>query len=216
MKTRTGAVRTVLAAVGLLVLAAPAARAHCDTLDGPVVGDAREALKQRDVTPVLKWVRAEDEAEIREAFDETLEVRELNETARELADRYFFETLVRVHRAVEGAPYTGLKPAGTEVAAGIRLADEALETGSVDEVVERLQAELEEGVGARLKRSHALRQHAAESVAAGREYVEAYVEAIHYVEGLHGAIEGAAHGHGNADAGAHADGAAAEKKHGGH
>jgi hypothetical protein len=35
--------------------------AHCDTLDGPVVAAARQALQQRDVTPVLKWVNAEME-----------------------------------------------------------------------------------------------------------------------------------------------------------
>ncbi len=57
--------------------------------------------------------------------------------ARELADRFFFETLVRVHRAGEGAPYTGLKPAGT-VEAAIAAADKALQAGSVDELAEKI------------------------------------------------------------------------------
>ncbi|MGH8640573.1 MAG: DUF6448 family protein, partial [Burkholderiales bacterium] len=85
---------------------------HCDTLDGPVVTLARKALETGNVNHVLPWVRPEDEPEIRRAFDHALAVRKLGCEARDLADRHFFETLVRVHRAAEGAPYTGLKPAG--------------------------------------------------------------------------------------------------------
>jgi hypothetical protein len=84
--------------------------AHCDTLDGPVVQTARTALEKGDITPLLKWVRVEDEKEIKDAFEKTLAVRRKGAEAKELADMYFFETLVRIHRAGEGAPYTGLKP----------------------------------------------------------------------------------------------------------
>jgi hypothetical protein len=108
--------RETLVAVVLLaamLASPPRAIAHCDTLDGPVVRDARAALEARDVTPVLKWVEAEKEPEVREAFRHALAVRALGPEARTLADRFFFETLVRVHREGEGEPYTGLKPAGT-------------------------------------------------------------------------------------------------------
>ena len=84
--------------------------AHCDTLDGPVVKTARAALEKGDVTPILKWVKKENEAEIRDLFKKTLSVRSKGKEAQELADMYFLETLVRVHRAGEGEPYTGLKP----------------------------------------------------------------------------------------------------------
>src|SRR5512146_166140 len=104
--------------------------AHCDTMDGPVVKAAQLALRAGDATPVLKWVPKADEAQIRALFERTLKVRALSPEARELADNYFFETLVRVHRAAEGEPYTGLKPAGTEVEPGIALADKALQMGS--------------------------------------------------------------------------------------
>src|SRR5262245_18395464 len=62
--------------VGLVVvLAAPSpARAHCDTMDGPVVVEARAALASGDVEPVLKWVPPEGEAVVREAFQRTLAV----------------------------------------------------------------------------------------------------------------------------------------------
>ena len=46
---------TAAASVLLLAIAAPPrSRAHCDTLDGPVVMDARRALQARQVDPVLK------------------------------------------------------------------------------------------------------------------------------------------------------------------
>ncbi len=166
------------------------ARAHCDTMDGPVVKAAVRALESKDVTPVLKWVSAESESEIKTAFKQALAVRTLGTEARELADRYFFETLVRVHRAGEGAPYTGLKPAGTSVEPIIAGADKALEKGSVNEVVQLVNAEMTAGISKRFQEVQEKAQHASHSVAAGREYVAAYVEFVHYVEALQKAAAG--------------------------
>jgi hypothetical protein len=184
-----------LPAVAALVLMAVAPRtvsAHCDTLDGPVVKDARAALEARDVIPVLKWVRADREPEIREAFARALAVRALGPDARALADRYFFETLVRVHRAGEGAPYTGLKPAGTLVDPGIAAADAALESGRVETLVGLVTRDVERGLRERHARAVAARTHAAESVEKGRESVEAYVEFVHYAERVVAAVGGGA------------------------
>jgi hypothetical protein len=47
-------------------------------------------------------------------------VRTLDLEAKALADRYFFETLVRLYRAGEGAAYKGLKPAGRDLGAAKR------------------------------------------------------------------------------------------------
>jgi Family of unknown function (DUF6448) len=91
-----------ITAVGLLTLSSRPALAHCDTMDGPVVRDARVALDSRDVTPVLKWIAPGKEGEIREAFQHAVTGRALSAEARTLADRLFFETLVRVHREGEG------------------------------------------------------------------------------------------------------------------
>ncbi|MBI4915875.1 MAG: hypothetical protein HY825_08505 [Acidobacteria bacterium] len=178
---------TLLIATTLLagLLTARPAAAHCDTLDGPVVVDARAALERGDVTPVLKWVQPADEAEIRAAFDRTVAVRGLSPEARALADTYFFETLVRVHRAGEGAPFTGLKPAGGEVDPGIAAADRALASGSVDALVKAMSAHVADGIGQRFARVVETGKHAAHGVAAGREYVAAYVDYVHYVERLH-------------------------------
>jgi hypothetical protein len=171
----------LVAAVHTVLIPRPAL-AHCDTLDGPVVKDARAALEARDVTPVLKWVVPEREGVIREAFARTITVRGLGAEAQSLADRFFFETLVRVHREGEGAPYTGLKPAGTEVEPGVAASDRALETGSVDALVALAAGEIEHGLRARYARVAERKKQAGVSVAAGREYVAAYVEFVHYAE----------------------------------
>ena len=167
-----------------LTLVPRTALAHCDTLDGPVVKDARAALDAKDITPVLKWVSHDNEGEIREAFQHALGVRTLGPEAQALADRYFFETLVRVHREGEGAPYTGLKPAGTAVDPGIAASDTALETGSVDVLVKLLTGEVDKGLRHRFAEAAEARKHAAESVEKGRQYVAAYVEFMHYAERL--------------------------------
>ncbi|MCL4233486.1 MAG: hypothetical protein KJ042_03095 [Deltaproteobacteria bacterium] len=195
-------------ALALLALSVPqTADAHCDTLDGPVVQDARSALDKGDVTPVLQWVRESDEAEIRAAFDHALAVRKLGADARQLADTFFFETLVRVHRAGEGAPYSGLKPAGSELGEGVRAADAALDSGSVDPAIRLLTQEVEQGVRARFERVQKAKAHRNHNVEAGRAYVAAYVEYVHYVEGLfEKASRSAAHG----EHGGHGEGESAE------
>jgi hypothetical protein len=204
MKTnRTTTTILVAATLAVGMLAARTAAAHCDTLDGPVVSDARAALAAGDVTPALKWVQPGDETEVRAAFASAVKVRSLSSEARELADTFFFETLVRVHRAGEGAPYTGLKPAG-EVEPGIAAADKALENGSADGLVKAMAAHVAEGVSERFARASAARKHANDSVDAGREYIEAYVDFIHYVERVHVAAVGPAPGHGAVAGAAHA------------
>ncbi len=170
--------------LGVLIWCFPGiAGAHCDTLDGPVVTTAKTALEKGDVTPVLKWVRREDEKEIKELFDRTLSVRRQGKEAKELADMYFFETLVRIHRAGEGAPYTGLKkePAEPVIAA----ADKALEGGSPDDLVRLVTDSAAKGVRERFEQTRQAKKHAEESVEAGREFVAAYVEFTHYVEKLY-------------------------------
>lgn len=168
---------------------------HCDGVDGPVVTLARRALEAGNVNLVLPWVREQDEAEIREAFTHALAVRKLGDEAKTLADRHFFETLVRVHRAGEGAPYTGLKPAGRDLGPAIPAADRALEDGSIDKVVKVLNDAVRKGLHEHFHRAMEHKGFAPNDVRAGREYVEAYVPYIHYVEALWQAASDAAHGH---------------------
>lgn len=188
---RTRQLFTTVAAVAALsgwnlVRPAPAA-AHCDSMDGPVVAAARAALEQGDVALVLGWVRpGDDEAEVRTAFHRVLEARQAGGEARALADLWFYETVVRVHRAGEGEPYTGLKPAGYEPPEGIAAADEALRTGAGEALVARVAAEVADAVRERFERVQALADHDPTDVQATRAWVQAYVEYIHFVEGLLG------------------------------
>lgn len=190
--TRIDIALTVTMIITLALLLPSLAWAHCDALDGPVVLDAKAALEANDVTRLLKWVQAKDEAEIREAFARAVAVRQLGAEAKNLADTYFFETLVRVHRAGEGAPYAGLKPAGMIDPAFVK-ADRMLEGGSVDELADSIAAHAAEGLRERYARAAEARKHASDSVEAGRKYVEAYVTYIHYVEGISNLIHGGSH-----------------------
>lgn len=175
---------SVIVAVSCLVLLPPdTVFAHCDTLDGPVVTTAKAALEKGDVTPVLKWVKKEYEEEIRKSFTKTLSVRKMGPQAKDLADMYFFETIVRLHREGEGAPYTGLKPAGTHNPI-VEAADRALETGKSDELNKHITEAATAGIQKRFSLAIERKKHVDESVEAGREFVEAYVVFIHYIEGV--------------------------------
>ncbi|GHE49407.1 DUF6448 family protein [Streptomyces capitiformicae] len=146
---------------------------HCDSLDGPVVTAARKALEGRDVDQILPYVPEAGEPEVREAFGLTAKARTLGHEAQEVADRWFFETVVRVHRAGEGAPFTGLKPAGLDVGPVIPATERALDGGSADELTGILCGIVREQVEERHGRAMALKEHAAEGVAGARAYVEA-------------------------------------------
>jgi hypothetical protein len=164
-------------------------------MDGPVVTAAQKALDAGNVDLVLIWVQKADEAEIRQAFERTVAVRQLNPQAKELADLYFFETLVRVHRAGEGAPYTGLKPAGRDLGPAIPAADKALQTGSVEPLVKLVTGSVEHGIRKHFAAANGKKTYDKNDVAAGREYVQAYVPFLHYVERIYEATKTAAHGH---------------------
>jgi hypothetical protein len=184
-------------AVSTTVFTAGGALAHCDTLDGPVVTLAKQALEKKDVAMVLPWVAKEKEAEIREAFDLVIAVRGKGVKEKELADRYFFETLVRVHREGEGAPYTGLKPAGLEMGPAIPAADRAMESGDPKPLLELIDKAVHAGVHKHFVEARERKAHAGESVEAGRAYVAAYVPYLHFVERLHeDATRPVAHGAG--------------------
>jgi hypothetical protein len=171
------------------------ALAHCDGIDGPVILAAKEALKTGDVNLILIRIQEDDESEVRQVFDHTLRVRELGEDAQKLADTFFFETLVRVHRAGEGAPYTSLKPAGRDLGPAIPAADHAVETGSAKQVLELLNTTIHNGLHHRFVKVQKLKNYDKNDVKEGRDFVEAYIEFLHYVEPIYEVAVGKA-GHG--------------------
>ena len=170
--------------------------AHCDTMNGPVVEAGRQAIAHNDVRYALVWIKPAGEGELRKALEQTMAVRSAGPAARELADRYFFETLVRVHRAGEGAPYTGLKEAGVAPEPGIAAAEEALHRGSANKLADDLATALRTRVQEAFHRTHERQSYQPGDVEAGRRYVEAYVHFIHYVDKVHQAAASQQEPHG--------------------
>lgn len=188
-KMRTFITAAVLASSALL-LSPATALAHCDGLDGPVVSAARKAIETGNVKLVLIWVQNTDEPEITAAFQKTLAVRKLNPQVKELADTYFFETLVRIHRAGEGEPYAGLKPAGRDLGPAIPAVDKSIATRSDEALLQLLIDTMRESLRARFQQAVEKSAYSKDNVQPGRDYVKAYVEYIHYVEALYEAAKG--------------------------
>lgn len=153
-------------------------------MDGPVITDAKAALEKGEVTPVLKWVKEEREAEVKAVFQEALAEKKKGREVKEKADLRFFETLVRIHREGEGAEFSGLKPAGAEIEPAVKAADAALAQGSAGNPIGLVTEDAASGIRRRFDEVLEKKKHKDESVSAGREFVAAYVEFVHYVEHL--------------------------------
>ena len=165
---------------------------HCDTLDGPVVTAAKKALESGNVKFILPFVPKEGEAEVIRTYEKVITVRK-DPSASELADLYFFETVVRIHRMGEGAPYEGLKPAGLSEGPVIPVAEKAIETGSPDELVKTLSNMVREEVTHRLEHVMHLKLDKEKSVEDAREYVEAMLGLQVWSHSIYERIRGAAH-----------------------
>lgn len=163
--------------------------AHCDSYDGPVIQDALKAIESGDVQPVLKWIEKDYEKEIVALFNKTTALKDQDEEIYEIVEKHFLETLVRVHREGEGAPFTGLKPAGT-TSKIVVWSDEALAQGDVNELADKIAAHLVNEIQSKFERAVKTGKKKDLSVEDGRAFVEAYVDYTHYVEGIHGMIVG--------------------------
>lgn len=157
------------------------ASAHCDTEDGPAVQDGRRALQTGNVNHALKWVHAEGEDEVRAAFDAALAASDADPSAP--AGRRFLETLVRVHRAGEGAAFEGIKPTGTELAPEVVAADAALAAESLDPLRGLIPDERWDELEKRFAVVLDKKDFDVDNLDDARDYVEAYVSFYKYAEG---------------------------------
>lgn len=202
-------------AAALLFVAATPAFAHCDAEDGPVIKDARVALEKGDVAPVLKWIGTDDEEEIRALFAEVAAARKAGNEAKSVADRLFFETLVRLHRAGEGAPFDGVKPAGHQEPF-VATIDRALAEGGGNEVAAKIGGVVSREIAARFDAVAKAATTKDASAEAGRAYVASYVELMHFVKRVHEAVEtGGTHAHSAPADAAPADDHSSHAAHGG-
>jgi hypothetical protein len=192
MFARLHRVSLAVGVAGLLVVPA-VARAHCDSLDGPVVKAAERALETGELARAFVWIAAADEPEVRAAFEKAVAVRALGGIARQLADQFFFETVVRLHRRAEGEPYTGLTPAGRDLGPAIPAVDKAILERSAEPLVRLFAGEVTIGIRQHLDAVLRARIFPGASVEEGRQYVKAYVDFLHYVERLHEALAGPEH-----------------------
>lgn len=192
--TKVRAMIAAIMAAGLM-FGAEAARAHCDSIDGPVAKAVYKALETGNINPVLAYAPATAEAEIRASFEKSRKVRGLGEDARGLADHAFLETVIRLHRAGEGAPYTGLKPAGIDYGPVIPAAEHAVETGDPT----RLRAVLAEAIDHALDERLAQVRHLQEAplepataaeVPQARARISAELGFITFAENIHQAALG--------------------------
>jgi hypothetical protein len=169
--------------------------AHCDGEDGPVITSARKALEDENVNLVLVWVQKNDEKDVIEVYEKTLTVRKLGPSARELADKHFFETVVRLHRMGEGASYTGIKPAGYNNDPSVQAADRSVEVSQLKDLYTLLSEEIHNGLHSAYEEVEALKSYDRDDVEAGRKFVAAYVNFLHYVEGIYKAAKTDGEGH---------------------
>lgn len=189
---------SMLILVSGLVLAPLSAQAHCDSIDGPVAIAAIRSLDAKNVNLVLPYVPAEAEGELTAVFEQALVVRGQGREAEALADRYFMETAVRLHRAGENAPYTGLKPAGTDFGPAIAAAEKTLETGHLDALLALISREVTQGITEHFRhvagKKAATKQPVEQAqVPAARDRVRVELEFIGYVENLYRATQGGGH-----------------------
>ncbi len=182
---KTNLIKSVLI-IMIIYLSTDNLFAHCDTMDGPVVSDANKALEQNNVNYVLKWVRSESDKEVIEVFNLALAVRSLSPESKQLADKYFFETVVRLHRMGEGVPYTGIKPSGTPIDEKILAADKSIELGNLSPLTNLVPQEKISELKEKFEKVLSLKNFDINNVQAGREYIEAYVQFFHFAEGEEG------------------------------
>lgn len=172
----------------LMLFAALPASAHCDSYDGPVIKDAVKALETNNVNLVLKWVSLEQEKEIIPLFNKTHQLKSGDKEVYTIVEKHFFETLVRLHRETEGAPYTGLKPAGTTKPI-IQMTDKALKDGNVDDFLVKFDSHIDKVVREKYQKVAELNKVKDNSKEQGRAFVEAYVDYTHTVEALYDILE---------------------------
>ncbi|GLC29536.1 DUF6448 family protein [Clostridium omnivorum] len=188
---KSKSLRSLVMALAIVAAIPTMASAHCDTMDGPTVGDAKKAIESNNVNYVLKWVTPENEKEVSKIFDLSMKVRKLSPEAEELADNYLFENLVRIHRAGEGAPFTGVKPSGTPIDEKVLAADKSIEVGNLSPLEKYVEKDKMPELKERFDKVMSLKNFDVNNVEAGREYIEAYVKYFHFAEGEE---EEAAHG----------------------
>lgn len=172
-----------LVAAGMFLLAPVTADAHCDTMDGPAVKDAIKAMDSGNVNYALKWVQPKYEAEVSRAFRMSMKVKDINADTKNLAEQYFFEILLRDHRAGEGVAFDGVKPHGWPVDERVKAADQSIALGNLEPLKGLVEPDKWPELQRRFQKVMSLKDFDVNRVEEGREYIEAYVQFFKFAEG---------------------------------
>jgi hypothetical protein len=178
----------------LILFGSLKASAHCDSFDGPTVKDALKALETKNVNLVLKWISQDQEKDIVPLFHKTYGLRNGDKEVYAIVEKHFLETLVRLHRETEGAPFTGLKPAGSTKLI-VQLSDKALQNNDINDLLGKLNNHISKVILEKYEKVAMLDKVKEESPEKGREFVAAYVDYTHTLEAIHDILE---HGGGHA------------------
>ncbi|MFX1470697.1 MAG: DUF6448 family protein [Promethearchaeota archaeon] len=145
-------------------------------MDGPVVMAAKNALSQKNINLILPWVPEEAEEELEVMFKRTLTIREKGEESAELADHWFFENTVRLHRMGEGKGFTGLKPAGLDWGPIVPKADKAIENEDPNEVIDFIKKTIEDKLREKFQKIIDQKNYDKNDVKKARKYVHAMLD----------------------------------------
>lgn len=178
-----------LSLFAVMMLVVTPASAHCDSYDGPVIKEALRALDTNNVELVYKWITPDQEKEISVLFNKTYSLKDGDKELYNIVERHFLETLVRLHRETEGAPFTGIKPVGSMTPV-VQMADNAIATNDVSTVTNAVVNHLADVIQERYTKVMELSKTKDNSVQQGREYVEAYVVYTHTLEAVENLLHG--------------------------
>lgn len=191
IKPSKSSLQTILSVVFVslfMIFGSLPASAHCDSYDGPTIKDAMKALETNNVNLVLKWITPEQEKEIIPLFNKTYALKSGDKEVYAIVEKHFFETLVRLHRETEGAPYTGLKPARTTKEI-VQLSDQAIVSKDIEDLLGKLNNHIGKVIKEKYEKVAALDKVKNDSPEKGREFVEAYVDYTHTIEAIHDIVE---------------------------
>ncbi|MCC7550601.1 MAG: hypothetical protein KO316_03740 [Methanobacterium sp.] len=157
---------------------------HCDRMDGLVVKSAEEALEMENIKYVLPFIKEKYEDELKDAFERTLQVRGLSGDAAELADYWFFETAVRLHLKGRGRHYTGLKPSEISGEPVIMMADQAVKSENLNDLMDFILSSVKEDVWSRFDEVLSKKNYDLNNVDDARDYVDSLFNFFDYLQNL--------------------------------
>lgn len=153
---------------------------------GPVMKAAQMALESGNARHILIWVPEGSENTVRNLLEKAC-CEQYSQKNR--ATQWYFETVQRLHRSGMRSCYSGPDPFISGEIPIIQKADEAIETGNFEELSSMVPDMHISEARQRFYTIREMRNNPADTPAAGRKYVSAYLDFITYLHNLSGIEE---------------------------